>query len=60
MQFTSTSAVKLFEAIDHAMGVAGGGKYRAFLLVTELKKIGLEIRAVELPAEVRDPELTDC
>jgi hypothetical protein len=54
-ELTSTTAVKLFDAIDRCMAAAGAGRYRAFNLVTELDKIGLEVRPKPTPPPAEDP-----
>lgn len=47
MPVTSTDAVDLFERLDTAMEAAKGGEYRAINLARELRKAGLELKAIE-------------
>lgn len=50
MPVTSTDALDLLEKLDIAMDTAKGGEYKAVHLAKELKKVGLELRAIEVPA----------
>lgn len=52
------TATKFFEIIEQAMDQAGGGKYRAFNLVTCLQEIGFKIEAIapdEMPRPKPEP-----
>lgn len=47
-QYTGSTAVQLFEAIDGAMEKAQGGRYRAFNLVEALNAVGLDVRPIAM------------
>jgi hypothetical protein len=46
---TGASALKFLNAIEGCLKEAGGGQNRAFNLIIELDKIGLDIVARDLP-----------
>jgi hypothetical protein len=49
------TALQFFVGIEKAMDEAGGGRYRAFNLVTALRRIGLGIVAIDAPAVPAEP-----
>lgn len=55
-QIDGATALKFLAGVESAMDAAGGGKYRAFNLVTELQRIGIGLVAVEVPPVAAAPQ----
>ena len=59
MEIDGDLVLKFIDGIDRAMDEEGNGQRKAFNLLTELRKVGLRIVAVELPPEQPPASMMD-